>query len=72
MVGFITVHEAAQILQNRNLLPNLARKTGGQILDIIHGVEQDGVLKALDIEGRNFADEGEGLAAVILIEIHLE
>src|SRR5437899_6451487 len=45
-----SVHSASQILQNRNLLPDFARKAGGEVLDVIDRIEQNRVLKILDVE----------------------
>ena len=61
-----------QRLQNRQLLPDFARKTCGQILDVINRIQQDRVLETLNVKGGDFADERQRLATVIQVPIQLE
>src|SRR5689334_15009321 len=68
----LAVHDAPEVLQNRDLLPDFARETGGEVFDVVDGIEQDGVLEALHVKSGNFADEGEGLGAIIQVTIHFE
>src|SRR5260221_3549745 len=62
----------AKVLQDGELLPDLAREPGSQVLHVIHRVEQHGVLEALDIERGDLADESQRFAAVIQIPVQLE
>ena len=51
------VQRAAQVFEDRDLLPNLARKAGCQILHVVNCIQQDRVLKPLDVKGSDLADE---------------
>ncbi len=47
---------AAQVLENGNLLPDFSGEPSRQILHVIYGIEQDGVLKVLNVERGDLAD----------------
>src|ERR1035441_10399614 len=66
------VQRAAQVFEDRDLLPDLARKVSRQILYIVHRIEPDRVLKPLHIKRGDLADERQRVAAIIQIPVQLE
>src|SRR5213593_3455373 len=59
-------------VQDHDLLPDLAGKTGGQFLDIVDGRKRDRVAEVLHVERGDLADHRKLFAAVVQITCQLE
>src|SRR5215467_7237926 len=59
-------------IKNGNLLPDLVAQIGGEILDVVDGVDDDRIGQMLRIERGEFVGQREHFAAVIKIASELE
>ena len=63
---------SAHRVEDRELLPDLAREAGRQVLDLVHGLERHRVVEVLHVEGRHLAGERQRLGAVVEVARQLE
>ncbi|NJD20856.1 MAG: hypothetical protein FIA95_16425, partial [Gemmatimonadetes bacterium] len=62
---------SGRALQHRDLLPRLPGDAGGEVLDLVHGLEHDRVVQALGIERGELRGQGDHLGAVVQIPAEL-
>src|SRR5262249_13245070 len=65
-------HRLRQVSQNRQLLPDLARQAGRELLDVVDRVEQHRILKILHVKCSDLADQRQRVAAVIQVAAQFE
>src|SRR6185436_13765693 len=58
-------------VKDRDLLPDLPREPVRKLLDIVDGIKRDRIIELLHIEGCQFTDQGEHLAAIVEISRQL-
>src|ERR1700730_2205791 len=59
-------------VENCDLLPDLAAETRGQILDVIHGVNNNRIGQVLSVERGELAGERQHLGAIVEVASKLE
>lgn len=53
------------VIEHHDFLPDFASQSVGELLDVIDGLQYDGVGSALGVEGGQFSDERQQFAAVV-------